>query len=155
MTICERMFDILDKKGLSANGLCKAIGVETGQTSNWKRRGTDPPAKYIANICKYLDVPIEYLLTGEEPAQETKKEPAREISRNGLEMLEIYELLPEREQLLEIGRLQAIIEPMIGDLHRLKYYDAEVMDDIRKRQQEREDKAGRGPGGVSSGGKAV
>lgn len=155
MTISERLFSEMDARGVRAVDLCRELGINTSVTTGWKQRNTDPPAKYIIRICKFLGCSVEYLLTGEEPAQETKKEPAREISRNGLEMLEIYELLPEREQLLEIGRLQAIIEPMIGDLHRLKYYDAEVMDDIRRQEQERKDKAGRGPGGVSSGGKAV
>ena len=143
MTICERMFALLDEKGLTANGLCKELGIGTGQTTNWKQRGTDPPAKYIAPICKYLDCSVEYLLTG----QETKKEPAREVSRNGLEMLELFELLSERDQLLTIGRLQGLVEPMIGVLSRLRYHTppSPIPGDASQGAA----------GGRSSGGKAV
>jgi len=132
MTISERLFDIMDQKKVTAYSLCQKLGIGTSTVNNWKNRNTDPPAKYIVPICEYLNCSIEYLLTG----QETEKAPVPEISRNGLEMLEIYELLPEREQVMEIGRLQAIIEPMIGDLHRLRYYNAEIMDDIKRREKE-------------------
>jgi len=137
------MFTLLDEKGLSANGLCKELGIGTGQTTNWKQRGTDPPAKYIVPICKYLGCSVEYLLTG----QETEKAPAPEISRNGLEMLELFELLPERDQLLTIGRLQGLVEPMIGDLTRLRYHTPPAVIPGDNPQG--------AAGGRSSGGKAV
>ena len=66
MTISERMFSLLDERGLSASGLCKVLGVGTNQTTNWKQRNTDPPAKYIVLICEYLGCSLEYLLTGQE-----------------------------------------------------------------------------------------
>ena len=54
------------------------------------------------------DCSLEYLLTGEE----TKKEPVPGISENGREMLALYERLPERQQILLIGRLQEMVEPL-------------------------------------------
>lgn len=108
MTISERLFSALDERGLRASGLCKHLGIGTNITTGWKQRGTDPPAKYIAPICEYLDCSLEYLLTGEE----TKKEPAPGISENGREMLALYERLPERQQILLIGRLQEMVEPL-------------------------------------------
>lgn len=112
MTICERMFDELDRKGLTAYALCKHLGVKTNTTTSWKQRGTDPPAKYITQICEFLGCSLEYLLTG----QETEKAPAPGISENGREMLELYEKLPEREQLLLIGRLQEMTAPLLGEV---------------------------------------
>ena len=113
MTINERLFDELDKKRLSAAGLCKVLGIGTGQTTSWKQRGTDPPAKYIAKICEYLGCSVEYLLTGEEsPKNCIKKEPIFGISENGQEMLRLYEQLSEREQLLLLGRLQQMVDPL-------------------------------------------
>ena len=78
MTISERMFSLLDERGLSASGLCKVLGVGTNQTTNWKQRNTDPPAKYIVLICD--------------------------------------ERLPEREQLLLLGRLQEMTAPVSGEV---------------------------------------
>ena len=105
MTICERMFNELEKKNLTAYGLCKAIGVGTSTTTTWKKRNTDPPAEHIAKICEYLDCSVEYLLTG----QETKKEPALGMSENGQEMLSLYERLSEREQVLLIGEARGLL----------------------------------------------
>lgn len=109
MTICERMFALMDERNLSAYGLCQALGVVTSTTTTWKQRNTDPPAKHIYRICEYLGCSVEYLLTG----QETKKDPSPDISENGREMLELFERLPDREQVLLIGRLQEMVSPML------------------------------------------
>ena len=45
---------------------------------------------------------------------ETKKGPALGMSENGLEMLALYERLPERDQLLLLGRLQEMTAPLVG-----------------------------------------
>lgn len=111
MTICERMFDELEKRGLTAYALCKHLGVKTNATTSWKQRNTDPPAKYIAQICEFLGCSLEYLLTG----QETEKAPVLEISENGREMLDLYEQLSQKEQLLLLGRLQEMIAPVSGE----------------------------------------
>lgn len=69
MTICQRMFAIIDADSTkSAAGLCKVLGVGTSQTTNWKSRNADPPAKYLAQICEYLGVSIQYLVTGDDMA---------------------------------------------------------------------------------------
>lgn len=38
------------------------------------------------------------------------------MSENGREMLELYERLPEREQLLLLGRLQEMTAPVSGEV---------------------------------------
>ena len=103
------VFDLLEKRGLSAYGLCQSLGVTTSTTTTWKQRGTDPPAKHIWRICEYLDCSLEYLLTG----QEAIKAPAPEISENGREMLELFDQLPDRDQLLLIGRMREMVSPML------------------------------------------
>ena len=66
MTICERMFETLENSsGKTAAGLCRELGIGTSVTTGWKQRNTDPPAKYLTRICEYLDISIEYLLTGD------------------------------------------------------------------------------------------
>lgn len=110
MTICERLFDILDNTpGLTAYGLCKALGVRTSTTTSWKKRNTDPPASLLCGICEYLGCSLHFLLTGEE-AQETKNEPAPEISGNGRKMLDYFEILDEGDQREVIGYVRRMVE---------------------------------------------
>ena len=110
MTISERLFSELDQRNLTAYGLCQALGINSTTTTNWKQRGTDPPAKYITSICEYLGCSVEYLLTGQGAPQETKKEPTQDISPDELEMLELFRALPYKEQQRAIGRLQTLVE---------------------------------------------
>lgn len=110
MTICERLFDELERRGLTAYGLCQALGVTTSTTTSWRQRGTDPPAKHLCRICEYLGCSVEYLLTG----QEAEKSPAPGLTENGRVMLELFNQLPERDQLLLLGRLQEMVSPISG-----------------------------------------
>ena len=54
---------------------------------------------------------LSFLLTG----SETEKAPVPGISENGREMLALYEKLPEREQVLLLGRLQEMTAPLLGE----------------------------------------
>ncbi len=204
MTICERMFEVMDQQGITAYALCQKTGLSNSTLSNWRSRNTDPPAKYLVPICEILGCSVIYLLTGKDEAagihsredaihawyapspssqpknwsireridyllgsllerednllqaigitpgskeaenfasgdfnvslvipvceflgcsleylltgQETEKAPAPGMSENGREMLELYERLPEREQLLLLGRLQEMTAPVSGEV---------------------------------------
>ena len=72
MSIIERIYDTLSQKGKKSAELARFIDVSTSQMSAWKTRNTDPPAKFIPNICEFLDVSMEFILTGKE------KEPPEE-----------------------------------------------------------------------------
>ena len=108
MTISERLFSELDRKHLTAYGLCQELGINTTTTTNWKQRGTDPPAKYITGICEYLGCSLEYLLTGLDAPRIEEKAPAPGISENGREMLSYFEELSERDQVLLIGEARGL-----------------------------------------------
>lgn len=66
MTINERMFTIIKQKNIKATDIANYLGTSKSVISNWKNRGTDPPAEYIKPICELLEVSIEHLLTGNE-----------------------------------------------------------------------------------------
>ncbi len=88
MTICERLFELLDKlPNKSAAGLCRKLGVNTNTTSNWKQRNTDPPAKYIVPICEYLEVSLLLLLTGSDDAISDLLESRRNMSDDEARLL--------------------------------------------------------------------
>jgi transcriptional regulator with XRE-family HTH domain len=105
MTVCERMFEILTEKKLKSSDLAEFIDVNSGQISVWKKRNTDPPAKHISNICKFLGVSCEYLLTGSDNSLEESN-----INMNDKELLELFHQLSERQQIKLIGYVERMTE---------------------------------------------
>lgn len=69
MKIVERIYEELEIQGKNAADLARHLGVTTGQTTAWKQRKTDPPAKYIAQIAEFLEKSINYILTGAEKTE--------------------------------------------------------------------------------------
>lgn len=99
MTISERMFSLMDEKNKRPYQLCAILGVGTAQTSSWKNRGSDPPAKYIPQIAAFLGVSIEYLLTGKDTCNGGLSEMEQEV-------LQIFRQLPKDAQYDFRGQLK-------------------------------------------------
>jgi transcriptional regulator with XRE-family HTH domain len=98
------MFCLLEEKSLRAADLCRYLGINTSTMTNWKNRDTDPPAKFIAPICEFLNVSYEYLLTG------TDSGSGFELDANDRELLELFHQLPERKQQRLIGYVERMVE---------------------------------------------
>lgn len=64
MTICERIFDMIDKKGLKSADLARLLNIKQSVLSNWRKRNTNPPIEYALAICEFLEISIEELITG-------------------------------------------------------------------------------------------
>lgn len=73
MTINEKIFNTISEKGLKQSDLAKSLNLSTGQITAWKKRGTTPPAEYLINICKFLNISI-YELLGEKEQLLTENE---------------------------------------------------------------------------------
>lgn len=101
MTICERIFEIIEQKNLKTADLARKLNVKQSVISNWKKRNTNPPIEYALVICEFVGVSIEYLITG-------KNSP--DLEMNETEMLNLFRQLPEQEQIRELGRLEAKAE---------------------------------------------
>lgn len=106
MTICERLFQTMEEKGKKAADLCKLLGLGTAATTAWKKRGTDPPAKYIVQIAEFLEVTPEYLLTGSDP------QPV--IHDRDDEMMFMFRALPGATQDFIYGSIKAAYDNEIG-----------------------------------------
>lgn len=102
MDIINRILGILADKGLKQADLCNYVGIKYNVFTTWKTRGTEPPTKFLIQICDFLGVSPYYLLTGEE------KSPS--LPEDELELLTYYKELPEREQMKLIGRASALAE---------------------------------------------
>lgn len=71
MEIMNRILELLQHKHLTQTDICNYLGIKTNVFTTWKTRGTDPPTKYIIQICDFLNVTPEYLLTGKERSNNT------------------------------------------------------------------------------------
>ena len=74
MLINERMFEVIEQKKIKMNKLADYLQVSKSVVSTWKNRGTNPPAEYIERICEFLDISIEWLITGKEKENITTEE---------------------------------------------------------------------------------
>ena len=67
MKIVERIDETLKLKGLNRVDLSKAMEIKPQNVSSWSTRGTIPAADIALKIAKYLNVSLEWLITGTEP----------------------------------------------------------------------------------------
>lgn len=109
MTINERMFEVMKKNNVKSIDVADYLRVTKSVISNWKNRGTDPPASYIEPICELLGISIEYLLTGKEDSSTNCTH--ENITENEKELLESFRILPEREQIKLIGIVEEKAKP--------------------------------------------
>ena len=107
--IIQRVLSLLDEKSLKAADLCRALDISTSTMTNWKNRGTEPPAKMIVPICEFLGVSCEFLLTGKESIF-----PA--ISKEDSEWLVLIHQLPDDAQLEFKGELKGYIKCLKRDV---------------------------------------
>lgn len=103
MTIIQRIIDLLDKNSLKAADLCRYIDVSTSTMTNWKQRGTDPPANKIIPICEFFNVDSVFLLTGETHRSE-------DISSSDRELLFYWHQLPHDTQLELKGEIKGYLK---------------------------------------------
>ncbi len=73
----NRIDEILEKKRLKRAALCEDLKLSATAITDWARRGTIPAADIALKIAKYLNVSLEWLITGTEPEGLTQEE--REI----------------------------------------------------------------------------
>lgn len=99
--IIQRVLSLLEEKSLKAADLCRALGISTSTMTNWKNRGTDPPAKMIIPICEFLGVSCEYLLSGNEKVYS--------FSSEDKEWLSLIHQLPEEKRYEFKGELKGYL----------------------------------------------
>lgn len=58
----ERIFDLINERGISQKDLAQAIGVSTGNISDWKSGRAKPSIDVLNRIATYFGVTIDYLV---------------------------------------------------------------------------------------------
>ena len=66
MTIRDRIFDRLDELDMTQKEFSIRTGIPQTTVSDWRKKRTNPASEKIMEICKVLDVDVEWLLCGVE-----------------------------------------------------------------------------------------
>jgi len=69
-----RIDAVLKEKGLTRQIVADACGFRYGNFSKWKHGDNRPLAETVLSIAKYLNVSVEWLLTGKDPSDLTEEE---------------------------------------------------------------------------------
>ena len=69
---------LLKEKGLTAYRISKETGVTQSTLSDWKRGRSTPKTENMKKIADFLNVSVDYLMTGKEP--NTSTEPAVKLT---------------------------------------------------------------------------
>lgn len=64
MTISERIFDLIKKRGMTQKEFSEKTGIAQSSISDWKRKKTNPVSEKILIICDVLNVTPYELLGG-------------------------------------------------------------------------------------------
>ena len=113
MTISEKIFDILDTRGITQKKFSLATGIPQSTISDWRKKNTNPSSDKILAICDFLDVtPYELLSNVQEEGNRANKVGYRIVVEGTDEdlLLETYEKLDVKARGRLIGYIQALVE---------------------------------------------
>ncbi len=113
MTINERIEKRIKERKLTKKQVAQQLHIPYSTFSSYLNLGRDIPAHLIAPLATILWCSAYYLLTGKNAPIENP--PIQELSRNEQEMIELYRRLPDREQIIFIGRLQEAVTRVSSD----------------------------------------
>ncbi|MDE7310014.1 MAG: helix-turn-helix domain-containing protein [Eubacterium sp.] len=94
MIISERIFALMQEKGISQKELSDKTGISQSTISDWKRKKTNPSADKLKVICDVLRVTLYELLadTGEESSRPVDYVIVDKESEDYLLLMEYHEL---------------------------------------------------------------
>lgn len=64
MTVSDRIFQILEEKGMTQKFFSEKTGIPQSTISDWRKKRTNPASDKIMAICSILEVSPEWLLSG-------------------------------------------------------------------------------------------
>ena len=113
MTISEKIFDILDTRGITQKTFSLATGIPQSTISDWRKKNTNPSSDKILAICDFLDVtPYELLSNVQEEGNRANKVAYRIVVEGTDEdmLLDAYEKLDTKGRGRLLGYIQALVE---------------------------------------------
>ena len=111
MTISEKIFEILDTKGISQRAFSIATGIPQSTISDWRKKKTNPASDKILVICDFLEIsPYQLLSNIKEDGFRATKMSYRIIVEGTDEdqLIEAYEKLDTKARARLLGYIEAL-----------------------------------------------
>ena len=108
MVISERIFYILEEKGITQKEFSEKTGISQSTISDWKRKKTNPSADKILKICETLNVTPYELLSERSNMVVDKVDYLIALNDQEAVLLEEFRSLDNRKKDRLMGYLDAI-----------------------------------------------
>ena len=108
--------------GLSQKSLSKAVGVSDSSISLWESDHTAPRGENLHELASALQCSPTWILFGDEdktPDSPRQLNDPMQLTENEMEMLRLYRVLPESEQLAQMHVLKGRVKNFIRQLNGL------------------------------------
>ena len=109
MTAIDRLYQILHQQKKKPADLCRYVGITGSTLANWKDRNSEPPSRYLVAICDFLNISVDYLLTGN--TKNLPDENSRmQLSSEAVSIAKLYDSLDEKSKAKAEGFLAALAD---------------------------------------------
>lgn len=112
MLISERIYEYLEKRGITQIEFAKKTGISQSTISDWRRKGTNPSADKIMVICEVLDISPYELLQGTENTKYKGYRPIDYVvidkESNEFQLIETYQSLNSDAKIRLEGYMKAL-----------------------------------------------
>lgn len=115
MDFATRLMDLISQKGINKLQLSKDIGVSSSLISAWVKGGKTPSTENIIALADYFFVTTDYLLCRSEVRPVA---PAPELGKRETRLLNAFRDLDNEDQLIELGRIEAMADSARKKPHR-------------------------------------
>ena len=112
-TISDRIFELINERGMSQKDFAQKTGIAQSTISDWKRKKTNPVADKILIICETLRVSPYELLSGVEHIGSRSNENTTYVVDKGTELgvlIETYQNMNASDQKRLLGYMQALMD---------------------------------------------
>lgn len=87
-TFSDRLFFLLEQRGLSQTQLSERTGLTQNAISLWKSRGTIPRADDALRIADVLGVPVEYLILGQKEQSDCLMDRVYKLNKDQISVVD-------------------------------------------------------------------
>ncbi len=112
MFFIDRLEAVLAEKKVTKTELAEVLKIRRPTLSEWKKNGVIPPADIMLKIAEYLNVSVEWLVTGKEKEKDA-------ISQEETKVLEYYKQLSQEQKEMVLTLLETQTKKMAAGGDRL------------------------------------